>query len=458
MRKVGIYARISLDIEGEGLGVERQRQDCERLAELRGWQVADTYLDHNISAFKRGVVRPEFERLLSDLESGAISGVVCFDLDRFCRQPKDLERAVDIYESRRGLVFSTVQGDINLGTADGLTMARVMSAFANKSSMDTSRRVKRKHLELARNGVPVGGNRPFGYRVDKKSLEPREAKLVQSAAQGILAGTGLHTICRQWNEAGVTTTCGNRWRPSVLRNLLRSPRLAGFRVYQGGIARHEDGTPVTGQHEPILDVETWDAVVALLASRSTAGKRPARRKYLLSGIVRCAACGGPMVGNADKKNDTFNYHCDNTSGGCGAVAISGKRLDPLITELVLAYLAEREVETDVEPFPGEAELEEVSGRLFELMNKYAEGELGGEVVFPAVTKLEDRVAVLRAERSEWLREHVVAAPTNASESWETLDTDQRRAVIQSVLQAVLVKRAVKRGRFDPGRAETVWRA
>ncbi len=61
--RVGVYARISSDREGDQLGVRRQMEDCERLAEERGWVVVDLYVDDDISAWS-GKRRPEYERLL----------------------------------------------------------------------------------------------------------------------------------------------------------------------------------------------------------------------------------------------------------------------------------------------------------------------------------------------------------------------------------------------------------
>lgn len=218
------------------------------------------------------MVRPEFERLLADLDGGMIDGIVTYDLDRFARQPADLERAIAIYDRQPSLVFATVQGDVNLETPDGRTMARVMVAFANKASMDTSRRVRRKHLEPAQKGVPVGGHRPFGYQADKVTIEPTETELIRQAAKDILTGVGLHTIARRWNDAGVTTTAGNPWRRSVLKTMMLSPRLAGFRVYRGGIARDEQGEPVSGLYPALLDVETWEAVCAVLTDPARGGR------------------------------------------------------------------------------------------------------------------------------------------------------------------------------------------
>ncbi len=294
--RVGIYSRISSDTEGLGLGVGRQEDDARTVASLRGWDVACVYQDNDYSAFNVKVKRPEFERLLADLERGTVDGVVAYDLDRFSRQPADLERAIRIFDTRPGLVFATVQQDLDLSTSDGRTMARVMVAFANKSSMDTSRRIKRKNLELAQRGVPRSTRRPFGYEDDKVTIRPAEAELVRQAARDVLAGVGLHTIARRWNEQGVRTPYGNQWLQSVLKAMLVSPRMAGFRIHQKQIARDADGRPVMTKREPLMDVSTWESVCAVLndPERTRRHTYPGGRKRLLSGLVRCGTCGVSM--------------------------------------------------------------------------------------------------------------------------------------------------------------------
>ena len=70
-----IYARISSDPEGTMLGVTRQVTDCRALAERRGWRVADTYIDDDVSAYK-GKPRPQYRRMLDDMRAGAVDAVV----------------------------------------------------------------------------------------------------------------------------------------------------------------------------------------------------------------------------------------------------------------------------------------------------------------------------------------------------------------------------------------------
>jgi site-specific DNA recombinase len=271
---VAVYARISKDDDERALGVGRQAADCQAIAAVRRWRVADPYVDNDLSAFRTQVRRPAFERMLHDLQAGVLDGLVVYDLDRLARQPADLERLLTIFDSRPGLRFATVQGDLDLMSSDGRTMARVLIAFANKSSMDTSRRNARKHLELAQAGEPVGGTRPFGWRLDKRTLEPTEAAALQKAAVDVINGAALHTVTARWNEQGLMTPRGNPWEKTILKRVLLSPRLAGWRVHRGVVAVSPEGAPVRGAWTPILEDTTWEAVRAVLRETRSAREIP----------------------------------------------------------------------------------------------------------------------------------------------------------------------------------------
>src|SRR3974390_472365 len=122
--RAAIYARISLDSEGEGKGVRRQVQDCRRLAADLGWTVADEYLDNDISAYS-GKRRPEYERVLTDISDGAVDGVLCYHMDRLTRRPIEFEQ-FNIVATTAGVPLRCVAGDLDLGTDDGLMIGRYM--------------------------------------------------------------------------------------------------------------------------------------------------------------------------------------------------------------------------------------------------------------------------------------------------------------------------------------------
>jgi len=95
-------------------------------------------------------------------------------------------------------------GDYDLTTPEGRFTARIVGAVARKESEDRSRRVRRKHLELAERGRPAS-QLGWGVRTDAERL------LVQEAARRVLAGQGLITIARDWNRRGVPGATACPW-------------------------------------------------------------------------------------------------------------------------------------------------------------------------------------------------------------------------------------------------------
>ena len=80
MTQAAVYARISLDITDAGLGVARQLKDCEALAARKGWLVAQTYVDNDVSA-SSGKPRPQYERMMAALSCGELDALVCWNVE-----------------------------------------------------------------------------------------------------------------------------------------------------------------------------------------------------------------------------------------------------------------------------------------------------------------------------------------------------------------------------------------
>ncbi|MFD5446805.1 recombinase family protein [Streptomyces sp. NPDC127100] len=472
---MGIYTRISRDDEGDALGVARQQQDCERLADLRSWQAVKVYEDNDVSAFKRNVVRDEFELMLRDLHSGLIDGIVAYDLDRLTRQPRDLERLIEIYDERSRLEFATVTNDIDIGTPDGRTMARVMVAFANKSSYDTSRRIKRKHLELAQKGRDSGGPAPYGWRKDDRTkVEPEAAQAIREAQREILAGVRIGTIRTRWQEQGL----GNpregtkRMAHHHVEHILTNPRLVGYRTYHGEILNGEDGRPVIGEWEPINTLEEWEAVCAAIAERKQ--RRPGMslaRKYLLSGIARCGLCKTKIRGQINQrwtpesKAARFTYQCSVVNGGCGRVGRTGEPVDRLIAQLVLEEQRARASETGIpidRRWPKEAELEQVTQDIAQLVEAERTKQITVATLLQLLPAKERARDELKLERARFYKEQKQAEAkgqtTNLTvEEFFGLPIERQQEIVLHSLSAVLIHPAGRgRRKFDPSLIEPVW--
>ena len=346
-------------------------------------------------------------------------------------------------------MFATVQGDIDLSTPDGRTMARVMVAFANKASMDTARRVARQKLEKATNGIGFSNYRPFGWNEDRLTLNEPEAEILRQAARDVLVGTGLFVICGRLNRQGIKTVRGNIWKTHAMRRVLRAPRIAGFAVYQRELLTDSAGNPVRGRWEPILDEATWRAVDSILGNtKSRVERKPGG---LLTNIARCGKCGTGMI--IARKKGTFYYLCRGPdSGGCAGVGISGPRLEAQIKALLFAYL-NKEIEAPQPVWEGQARLEEVNAKIAELMEQYRTG-LSGSIVFPMIRRLEDERNDLQTEQASFNKIKARKQITLTGE-WDDLDLYARREVIQSVIEAVVIRPTGRTGLYDPSRVDVI---
>jgi DNA invertase Pin-like site-specific DNA recombinase len=231
--RAAVYLRQSLDRDGTGLAIARQREDRLKLCADRGWNPVE-YVDNDTSA-SSGKVRPAYARMLCDVEAGRVGAVVAWDLDRLHRRPVELEQFIDLADRHR-LALVTVGGDADLSTDNGRLFARIKGAVARGEIERKSARQKRANLQRAELGKPSpGGRRAVGYEPGGMELRESEAALIRDGYRHLQAGASLRGIAAQWNAAGFTTAIGGAWRPDGVRYTLRNPRNAAIVVHRGTV-------------------------------------------------------------------------------------------------------------------------------------------------------------------------------------------------------------------------------
>lgn len=480
--RIGAYARISLDVEGDALGVARQHADVQRLAQHKGWLIDDTYTDNNISAYQRGVIRPQFERLLTELDSGAKDGLAAYDLDRLARRPSDLERIIDVYERHPGLLFATVQGQIDLSTSNGRAMARVLVTMANKQSDDTSRRVKRKIQEQAENGQQHWAHAPYGYHLNG-TLQPIEAAVVRSMGEMFLEGYSYREIAYRLNESGKRTRAGSPWFAGTIRQFMRSERFAAIRLY--------DGQEYAGKWNAIFTLDEWDAIKQKVqARREPFSAKPVAKRYLLTGVLVCGACGGYLYGmtkrDPSKKGQPQRqlrptYQCrvrgeTQRREGCGGVIVGAAPLDHLIREAVIYRLDTPDLaallgsEGDASKIRELlAESKQLEGRKNALVDDYADGTLSKFAYVRARDRVEAKLSHLNGAIDQLRRARFnlsLSAGETVRGAWMSRPDGWRRELMDTIIEKIVVSPSAKkpyydvdgqRMRFDPERVTIKWK-
>ena len=461
--RAGIYARISSDREGDNLAISRQLADCEQLAKEKGWEVVERYVDADISAYS-GKPRPQYARMLEEIEAGVVEAILVYHADRLHRHPRELEDFIDLCQ-RQQVKLATVTGDVDLSTHDGQLIARIQGAVAKKESDDKSRRIRRKHEELAQAGrVSGGGTRPYGYEADRRTLRPAEAAIIRECAKRALAGDSLRSLCLDLNERGIPTVTGTPWKSQTLKRILISARISGQRDHHGEIAANK------AEWEPIITPTETQRLRAKLNDPDRRTNRSARR-YLLPSLLRCHHCGAKLV-SRPRDDGARRYVCASgpNFGGCGKVTIMAEPLEQYVVEAVLHRLDSPElpnalngsVSTDPAGDEWQAEVERAQAKLDELSELWAADEITRREWVKARAPIDRRLDLAKRRlaainRTTQLTPHLGNA-SELREQWETMTLSRQKEIVGALLQHVVVGPG-RRGfnRFDPARLSAVWR-
>ena len=463
--RAAIYARISDDRAGAGLGVARQRDDCLALAERRGHTVVDVYTDNDLSAYS-GKPRPGYLAMLGHVKAGGVDVILAWHPDRLHRSPRELEDFIDLLDASGATVETVESGPLDLATPSGRMVARMLGATARFESEHKAARSRRKHEEIAQaGGVSGGGRRPFGYEADQVTVRPNEAALLADAARRVADGASLRSILVEWHRAGVVRPSGGPWTTrhgTVLRRALVSPRIVGLREHRGEVV----GDAVW---PAIVDRVTWERCRAVLSdpARRQGGRPPS---YLLTGgLVVCARCGTALVCRPRQGRRRYACAADPGIDGCGGVAVMADPLEDEVRDQVLWRVGSGEVLAALAADQGDD-----GGRIAEQLRRdedalqalevdhYANGVLSRAGYLAARQQITARVAearhlLARDGSSRALRG--VADGGVTREDWDGGEVEWRRRLVSAVAERVKLGPAPVPGRnvFDPSRVAVKWR-
>lgn len=402
--EVCIYVRLSYDLHGNELGVERQERECREYAESRGWTVSEVFIDNDLSA-TTGVERPEFERLLASKPAA----ILCWHLDRLLRVSGDLERVIALNVN----VYAKEAGWFDLSTPAGRAVARTVTAWSTYEGEQKAIRQKAAHRQrvdaggLTATGRPWWPTRPLGFNLDGSHHEI-EAPALRQVYADLLKGGTLAAGVRYLEQCGIVTArSGKPWKASSLRPVLLNARNAGIYVYNG-----EEVGPAAW--EPIVEEEVFRAVARILTNpaRRLNGENAGgfgKRTNLLTGLAKCSKCDH-TVRAAWRRNGkgerTYKvYQC----GGCHGLTLPSEWADSVVTRKVIERVEEWQdmlpqgsVDGTVDVEAAKVRLKALESAKEELVEDKALGYISREEMRAGIAKANEEIAKI----TDQLNEHV----------------------------------------------------
>lgn len=463
-RRAAVYLRISLDATGEGLAVDRQRDECTRIARARGWEVVREYVDNSISASDARKNRPGYDTLVRDYQAGSFDALVCYDLDRLTRQPRQLEDWIDAADpapigkrsgsstgARPALALVTANGEADLTTDAGRSFARIRLAVARSEVERKSARQRSAARQRSELGKPPLGVRLTGY-TPRGDLVPEEAEIVRRIFDSFLESRNLRAVARSLAEDEVQTRRGKPWHPSTVQTILRNPRYAGRAVYQG------QQTGGRGAWVPIVSDQDFEAAQAVLDHPARISNRAGtERKHLGSGLYVCAVCREPLSAWSGGR-----YRCRTGAH----VNRSQRPVDTYVRAVIAGRLRQPDLDGLLAPVSDSAAplLEEVARirtRLARNDDDYDAGFIDGPRYKAARDKGQEDLAkaqgALANAQSGGQLAGVLAA-RDPAEAFLTAPLAIQRAVVEALVVVVLAKGTRWSKEFDPCSVGIEWKA
>jgi site-specific DNA recombinase len=434
IRKCALYARVSTDRQSrvEEGSLDTQFSLMERYVAFENdkndkgtdapWEIIDQYREEGKSG--KDTDREEYQRMMSDIESGQVNTVIVHKIDRITRSLRDFYDMWETFENHN-VHFVSLHEKFDTTNAIGRAMLKLILVFAELEREQTSERTQKTMLHRAEEGLFNGGFKILGYDRDPDNkglliVNEEEAKIVveQVFSKCVELGSG-GAVARHLNRIGVRKAVfvsrrgnergGGAYSKAEVLRMLTNVTYLGKVPYGGEVYE--------GRQEAIVSVDLFNQVQEILARNriTTSNDRDPRvHCYLLQGLLRCGKCGAMMTPTHScgrNKVKHFYYQCTRKarSGGteCDSKYIPAEAVEAYVLDELRRVLGNDEVLSEViEQSNGQRgdrlktmkherrliqrRLQDLGGRISQLLGAIETGT--------SIKSVEDRMLVLEGEK------------------------------------------------------------
>ena len=340
-----LYMRLSRDDEnyGDSVSIETQRTILQQFAQENGFRVVDEYVDDGWSG--TNFERPDFQRMMDDVEANRVNCIITKDLSRFGREHVMMDYYLEFYFPEKQVRYIAVSDneDTDKGLSDFVPFKNLFNEWFAK---DTIRKVKTSFKAKFSAGERIGAYAPIGYlkhpEIKNKLIIDEETRwIIEKIYDLAVHGAGAARITKILISEKVPTpgwlnytrygTFANiyegqpeeksyAWTIAQVKSILKDETYIGNTIHyrETNISfknKHRvrkdpsEWLRVENTHEAIIAKDTFEQVQFQIAQRRRQQKDATTQ--IFSGLLKCADCGWSMGFGTNRQNKTpySHYHC-----------------------------------------------------------------------------------------------------------------------------------------------------
>ncbi|MBR3107170.1 MAG: recombinase family protein [Clostridia bacterium] len=375
--RTAFYIRLSVENnQGRGNSIDNQQLVLrDYIADRPEFLLVQTYIDNGLTGTNFN--RPEFQRMLADIEAGSLDCVMVKDLSRLGRNFIDTSYYIEQYFFSHHIRFVAVTDQFDTadqGQSHGGIMLPLKNMINEAYALDIGKKIRAQQHQAMLDGKFVGSRPPYGYLKDPQDchhlvVDPETAPVVRQIFAWVLERVPINEIVRRLNTQGILTPSHERRQKGILTNDAQMGgqywqsrtvlKILSSEVYMGDLVQGKSQTvdhkqrPASAEHH-ITVRDTHEALISremfaeVQRIRAEAGKeaKAVRKKHftpnMFIGKVFCAHCGRALHRQWAARKvmpDRYTYYCLTNSryerGVCPGVCIEEQELRAIVTELLI---------------------------------------------------------------------------------------------------------------------------
>ena len=394
--------------------------------------------------------RPVFGQIMQRITAGQTDGVIVAKLDRFARTLVGALSTLEEFE-RHGAVLISVAENLDLSTPMGKAFLRILLVFAELERDRISENWETATSNAIARGIHIAKFTPVGYDKgpDKRLIPSAKAPAIREAFLMRGAHKSPTEIAYRLDEIAPRPNAG-RWTPPMVDRIIKN------RVYMGKAYRGENVNP--NAHPAIVTAAEWQAANLAPVRAMPRSTKP----NLLGGIARCAACRyvlAPQLSRTSTGGNIPTYRCRivHTVGVCPEPASVAKhKLEHYVLAAWREQMAQQALTVKHDTESLQAATTALSAAEEEL-TAFASDLTARRVLGSAYhTALEARAGAVNHARAELQRATATAPNAEAIEGYDDLPIKERKRILGSSIDAVIVKRGHARVPVEE-RVTILWR-
>lgn len=301
-KRVFVYVRVSTQEQSrDGYSIDEQIERLRDYCKAMGWIIVKIYTDGGYSGATTD--RPALQDMIQDIKAKKGDSVVVYKLDRLSRSQKDTLELIEDYFLANKVDFVSMTENFDTATPFGRAIIGILSVFAQLERETIKERTAMGREGRAKEGKFHGGGYvPIGYDYIEGLLKINEFEAMQIREIHKLyqEGKALRAIERLFNEKGYTHKHGS-WSTKRVKGCMLND------LYIGNV--HFNGQVFKGEHDPIVDEETFNKSVALYNSKDSSKFKHIGRSTYLGSLIFCKHCTARYVVSSSKHGDyLYKYY------------------------------------------------------------------------------------------------------------------------------------------------------